>query len=120
MTRMEMAKKGEHVEAFARLADTEHSTYDTISDGIASGEISLCTSAVRDIPPVAIGSGLRIKINANIGTSSDASSIEEEKIALSIGSHTAGIGESLIGSFKIADSEMYAEKQRKKESALKK
>jgi len=78
MTRMEEAQKGEKNEVFATIAEMEHCTEDFVREGVAKGEISFCTSTVRDIPPMAIGGGLRIKINANIGTSSDASSIDEE------------------------------------------
>ena len=78
MTRMERAKQGEITEESRILARTEHMTAEFIRDGVASGEITVCTSTVRDIAPVAIGKGLRIKVNANIGTSSDASSIDEE------------------------------------------
>ena len=79
MTRMEMARERETIsdENFL-LANIEHTLPETINDGIASGEITVCTSTVRKIKPVAVGKGLRIKVNANIGTSSDASSIEEE------------------------------------------
>ena len=78
MTRMEKARAGEIIDEFRELARIEHTTEEVILDGISTGEISLCNSGVRKIEPVAIGSGLRIKINANIGTSSDASSINEE------------------------------------------
>ena len=78
MTRMERARRGETPDEFLRLAQDEHTTVEHIRDGVASGVITACTSAVRNIEPLAIGSGLRIKINANIGTSSDESSIEEE------------------------------------------
>ena len=78
MTRMEKARAGEIIDEFRRLASIEHTTEEVILEEISTGEISLCNSGVRKIEPVAIGSGLRIKINANIGTSSDASSIDEE------------------------------------------
>ena len=78
MTRIEQARLGEDLEEFSQLASEEHTTAEAIRTGIANGEISACTSAVRTIKPLAIGSGLRIKVNANIGTSSDASSISEE------------------------------------------
>jgi len=78
MTRMERARRGEIIEEFSLLAADEHTTAERIRDGVAQGVVSLCTSAVRKISPVAIGDGLRIKINANIGTSSDASSREVE------------------------------------------
>lgn len=78
MTRMERAKTGEIVQEFDTVALKEHTTAETIRAGVARGEVTLCNSAVREIGPVAIGHGLRIKVNANIGTSSDASSIDEE------------------------------------------
>ena len=78
MTRMERAKTGETVDEFGIIALNEHTTGQIIRDGVSAGEITLCNSSVRGIEPVAIGRGLRIKVNANIGTSSDASSIEEE------------------------------------------
>lgn len=78
MTRMEEAGKGRITKEFSLLAQKEHTTAETIRDGVAAGEITVCKSSVREIEPVAIGSGLRIKINANIGTSSDVSSVDEE------------------------------------------
>ncbi|MFC1490782.1 phosphomethylpyrimidine synthase ThiC, partial [Candidatus Latescibacterota bacterium] len=78
MTRMEQAKKGEIIDDFKKIAAIENTTETAVCEGVASGEITLCHSTVRDIDPIAIGSGLRIKVNANIGTSSDASSIDEE------------------------------------------
>ncbi|MFC1649978.1 phosphomethylpyrimidine synthase ThiC [Candidatus Latescibacterota bacterium] len=78
MTRMERAKNGEIIDDFIKIAADEHTNETAVCEGIASGEITLCNSSVRNIDPVAIGRGLRIKVNANIGTSSDASSIDEE------------------------------------------
>ncbi|MFC1608334.1 phosphomethylpyrimidine synthase ThiC [Candidatus Latescibacterota bacterium] len=78
MTRIEKARAGENLDEFVQIAEAEHTTVDHIREGFASGEISGCTSTVRDIEPLAIGKNLRIKINANIGTSSDESSIDEE------------------------------------------
>jgi len=78
MTRMEEAKRGAATGEFEIIARDERTTAEVIRAGVASGEVTVCTSTVRKIRPVAIGKGLRIKVNANIGTSSDASSIEEE------------------------------------------
>ena len=78
MTRMEKAKKGRITKEFGLIAHNEHTNAVSIRDGIASGEITVCAGTVHNIKPVAIGKGLRIKINANIGTSSDSSSVEEE------------------------------------------
>jgi phosphomethylpyrimidine synthase len=75
---MERAGAGQvDVEVLA-LAEKEHADGETLRRGIAAGEITICTSAVRRMELVAIGHGMRIKVNANIGTSSDASSLEEE------------------------------------------
>ncbi len=78
MTRIENARNGKVIDEFKKLARIENTTEEIILDGISKGEITLCNSGVRKIEPVAIGSGLRIKVNANIGTSSDASSVDEE------------------------------------------
>jgi len=78
MTRIESARKGVVSGEFETVARDERTTPEAVRDGVASGEITFCSGTVRTIAPVAIGSGLRIKINANIGTSSDASSIDEE------------------------------------------
>lgn len=78
MTLMEKARNGEVTNEFRELARIEHTTKEVILDGVSTGEITLCSGGVRKIEPVAIGSGLRIKVNANIGTSSDVSSIDEE------------------------------------------
>ena len=78
MTRMELAKQGEITTEFEQVARLEHTSPEAIRDSVAAGELTICTSTVRPIEPVAIGKGCRIKVNANIGTSSDASSIEEE------------------------------------------
>jgi len=92
MTRMEAAGNGQLGDDITLLAQNEHIPAETIRAGIASGEISYATSAVRDIPPLAIGKGLRIKVNANIGTSSDASSVDEEiekaQVAVASGADT--------------------------------
>ncbi len=92
MSRMEHARAGSIDDEFVSVARDEHTTPERIRDGVACGEITLLNSAVRTIPPSAIGGGLRIKINANIGTSSDASSIDEEiekaRIAVKHGADT--------------------------------
>lgn len=75
---MERAKTGAVTEECLAVAKTEHTVGVAIRDGLASGEIAVCANNRREIEPVAVGRGMRIKVNANIGTSSDASSVEEE------------------------------------------
>ena len=78
MTRLERAKNGEIFDHIKTVARIENITEEFLRTGIASGEISFCSSAIRDIQPSAVGKGLKIKVNANIGTSSDASSLDLE------------------------------------------
>jgi phosphomethylpyrimidine synthase len=75
---MERARTGAVSEECLAVAKTEHTLGVAIRDGLAAGEIVLCANIRRGIPPVAVGKGMRIKVNANIGTSSDASSLDEE------------------------------------------
>src|SRR3989339_1841992 len=78
MTRLERAKNGEIFDDIRTVARTENISEKFLTEKLAYGEISFCSGIVRKITPSAVGNGLRIKVNANIGTSSDASSIELE------------------------------------------
>ena len=51
---------------------------------IAAGFTVIPISPARPIKPIGIGKGLRTKINANIGTSRDKVSFEEEMVKLEI------------------------------------
>jgi phosphomethylpyrimidine synthase len=52
---------------------------ETIRQGLAEGTLVITQNAKhRDIAPLAIGKGLRAKVNANVGTSVDHNNIEEE------------------------------------------
>ena len=64
MTRMEKAKRGNVTDEFRAIAGAEHTTPEAVREAVAAGEITVCTSTVRGIEPVAIGKGLRIKVNA--------------------------------------------------------
>lgn len=60
---------------------------------IAMGRVVIPRSAVRtDVSPIAIGEGMSVKINANIGSSRDIGDMEEEmakaQVALKSGAHT--------------------------------
>ncbi len=78
MTRMDIAKRGDLPDAYLETASIEHTSPDLLRHGVARGEITFLNGTVRTIDPVVIGGMCRIKVNANIGTSSDESSIEEE------------------------------------------
>jgi phosphomethylpyrimidine synthase len=75
---MELAKAGTITDEMKKSALREGVTPEKIRDGIADGSIALVRNRLRSIDPMAIGRGTRIKINANIGTSSAKSDLNEE------------------------------------------
>lgn len=79
MTQLEYARQGETTEAMEKTAASEGISAETIRQGIAEGTIVITQNVKhRTISPLAIGKGLRTKINANIGTSKDHTNVEEE------------------------------------------
>ncbi|MBN1232409.1 MAG: phosphomethylpyrimidine synthase ThiC [Candidatus Coatesbacteria bacterium] len=93
MTQLSIAKDGDISESMHKVADIEGVSTDFLKEKIAAGEIVLLQNIKRkDLFPVGIGTGLRIKINANIGTSKDLNDLELEinklKEAIKYGAHT--------------------------------
>jgi phosphomethylpyrimidine synthase len=78
MTRIEQARTGTITDEIRQAANREAMTPEKMRSGVASGAIALVRNTLRPIPPMAIGAGTRIKVNANIGTSSAKSDIAEE------------------------------------------
>jgi len=78
MRRIEAAKKGIVTEEFGKVASSEKIAAEVLASDIAEGRTVIPVNALRTIEPVGIGSGLRVKVNANIGTSRDRVSIDEE------------------------------------------
>ena len=68
---MEDAIAGNITEEMRKVAKDEGKTPEFICRGIASGKIVIPVSPYRYTRPVGIGKGLRTKVNASIGTSSD-------------------------------------------------
>lgn len=60
------------------VAKSEGKTPEFICRGVASGKIVIPLSPYRDVRPVGIGKGLRTKVNASIGTSTDIVDIDME------------------------------------------
>ena len=72
MTQMELAKKGEVSPEMRRVAEKEGISLDLVVNGLKSGRIVIpANKKHKNLDPVGIGEGLRIKVNANIGTSED-------------------------------------------------
>lgn len=87
---MEQAKKGVITAEVKYAAQTEGVSETLLLEGIARGEIVLIKNLKhKKIKPLAIGKGLRTKINANIGTSKDHHNLKEElkkmKVAITSG-----------------------------------
>ncbi len=78
MTRIELAKKGIITEEVKKAAASEGIAPEILAADIAEGVSVIARNINHDIAPVAIGRGLKTKINANIGTSKDMMSIDDE------------------------------------------
>ena len=79
MTQLEYARQGRITEAMEMCAAAENVPAETIRQGLAEGTLVITQNVKhRNIAPLAIGKGLRAKVNANVGTSVDHNNIEEE------------------------------------------
>ena len=79
MTQLEYARQGRITEAMEKCAAAENVPAETIRQGLAEGSLVITQNVKhRHISPLAIGKGLRAKVNANVGTSVDHNNIEEE------------------------------------------
>ncbi len=84
MTRIETARKGVVTDEVKEVARSEGISPEKVSSDIASGVSVIPRNAKHEIRPVGVGKEMKTKINANIGTSKDHVSIEEELTKLSM------------------------------------
>ncbi len=88
-TRIEQARRGAISDEIRNAANKEHLTEATLVAGLANGTIVLAKNRLRSIEPCAIGLGTRVKINANIGTSTAqydiAVELEKMRVAVQAG-----------------------------------
>ncbi len=84
MTRIESAKKGIITEEIRAVAVSENILPERLASDIAEGVTVIPVNSKRGIKPIGIGKGLKTKINANIGTSKDRVSLDEEREKLDI------------------------------------
>ncbi|OPL18644.1 MAG: phosphomethylpyrimidine synthase [Candidatus Aegiribacteria sp. MLS_C] len=92
-TLIEAATKGQSTDLVRRVAELEGVPEDLLVRGLADGTLVIPANTTREIRrPVAIGRGVTVKINANIGSSEDLESIDNEieklMVAVSHGAHT--------------------------------
>lgn len=87
MTRIEEARAGNITEEMRKVALKEGVTPEFIRKGIAEGRIIITRNKLHtSIEPLAVGTGLKTKVNANIGSSEDKADpeIELEKLRVAI------------------------------------
>jgi len=92
MTQMLAARRGEITPEMEQVLAAENITTTELLAGVAAGTIAIPANRNhRGLKAYGIGKGLKVKINANIGTSSDASDLagelEKLKVAVDYGAH---------------------------------
>jgi phosphomethylpyrimidine synthase len=78
MSFLEDAKNGIITEEMKAVAKDEGVTPEFVRRGVAEGHIVVPISPYRKVRSLGIGKGLRTKVNASIGTSSDISDVDYE------------------------------------------
>ncbi len=89
MTQVQQAINGKITKEMEFVAKSEHVPLDWLVQQIAEGYIVIPKNVNHDIIPAGIGKGLKVKINANIGTSpmncNPAGEIEKLNVAIKYG-----------------------------------
>lgn len=89
MNQLIEARKGNLTSEMELIVKSEGVTPDYLLDGVASGVITVVKNNLHDIFPLAVGKGLRTKVNANIGASLDCPGMDQEleklKVAIKYG-----------------------------------
>ena len=93
MTQLESARKGVITPEMKAVAEAEGLDVEFIRDGVAKGRIVIPANINHEkLIPCGIGQGLKTKVNANIGTSSDFGDINTEldklRVAIDAGADT--------------------------------
>jgi phosphomethylpyrimidine synthase len=79
MTQLEMAKKGIITPQMEAVARSEGVEVEVLRQSVADGTVVIPANVNhRNLVPCGIGKGLRTKVNANIGTSSDCGDVSTE------------------------------------------
>jgi len=79
-TRIDVARGGVISREVEQVAAAERRDAEYVRERLAAGRIVVLRNRLREhIVPVGVGEGLGTKVNANIGTSPDSASIDEER-----------------------------------------
>lgn len=82
-TQMQLARQGIITDAMRTVAQQEGVSEEFIRTGVAEGTIAICANVKhKNLIPRGVGQGLKVKVNANIGTSSSFPDIEPELVKL--------------------------------------
>lgn len=82
-TQMQFARQGVITEAMKYVAQQENVSPEFVREGVARGTIVICSNRNhKNLKPCGVGKGLRVKVNANIGTSSSFPCVEPELLKL--------------------------------------
>ena len=82
-TKMQLARQGIITDAMRTVAQQEGVSEEFIRAGVAEGTIAICANKNhKNLIPRGVGQGLKVKVNANIGTSSSFPDIEPELVKL--------------------------------------
>lgn len=116
MTQLERAAKGEVTEEISNVAENEGLSPEVVRSRVAAGQIVIPSNLRRKSSALGIGKGLRTKVNASIGTSTEIAdlSLEVEKarvaekygadtlMDLSVGGDIAGIRKAVMDSVSLS------------------
>ncbi|PPD58870.1 phosphomethylpyrimidine synthase ThiC [Dehalogenimonas etheniformans] len=84
-TQLQLARKGIITPQMLSVASAENVSPEIIREGLADGYIVIPANINhQNLKPSGIGRGLRTKVNANIGTSSDCVDLENELVKLRV------------------------------------
>ncbi len=82
-TQMQLARQGIITDAMRTVAQQEGVSEEFIRASVAEGTIAICANVKhKNLIPRGVGQGLKVKVNANIGTSSSFPDIEPELVKL--------------------------------------
>ncbi len=76
MMQMKAARNGDYTEEMKYIARKENVDLEKLRRNVAAGRVVILKNVKHDVEPVAVGTGLRVKVNANIGTSMDIVDVE--------------------------------------------
>ncbi|MBN1253794.1 MAG: phosphomethylpyrimidine synthase ThiC [Deltaproteobacteria bacterium] len=82
-TQLAKARRGEITPEMETIARTEGIDPQTLMEGVSCGRVVIpANKRHRGLKPIGVGEGLTVKVNANIGTSSDHADPDEELLKL--------------------------------------